>query len=159
MSDPTWSSQRFPLMKMFWERHDSKLHSNAFWIRPHTHDVPTVCHQSLTWWWDRHLPLSFPAPPLFPLVTGVNIFRLRPSQPLCVCVCVCMCVPSSVSSGWMSVPVGSIGALIAFFPSSWRSLTRKTSTHTQITIKKTSKSLCHLLFCKCKLTCIYNLWV
>lgn len=32
-------------------------------------------------------------------------------------------VPSRVSSGWMSIGVGDIGALMAFFPSSWRSLT------------------------------------
>ena len=100
--------QHDPLSVFLWWRcfekdYDSKLHSNAFWIRPHTHDVPTLCQQSLTWWWDRHLPLSFPAPPLFPLVTGVNIFRLRPSQPLCVCVCVCVCVCTQQCVLWMDV--------------------------------------------------------
>ena len=42
-----------------------------------------------------------------------------------------MYVPISVSSGWMSGAEGSMGALMAFFPSSWRSLTneKKKQTH------------------------------
>jgi len=38
-------------------------------------------------------------------------------------VCSINTLPNSVSSGWMSTVLGFIGALMAFLPSSWRSLT------------------------------------
>lgn len=60
----------------------------------------------------------------------------------CVYVFMCIHIPSSVSSGWMSVPVGSMGALMAFFPSSWRSLTSKTIIDTKTdSIKQTSRKI------------------
>lgn len=40
-------------------------------------------------------------------------------------VCSLNTLPKSVSSGWMSTALGFIGALIAFLPSSWRSLTEE----------------------------------
>lgn len=40
-------------------------------------------------------------------------------------VCSMNTLPNSVSCGWMSTVLGFIGALIAFLPSSWRSLTEQ----------------------------------
>lgn len=61
--------------------------------------------------------------PILSVPTGQSTFSNEEMMTHLNHLCSTRTLPNSVSSGWMSTALGFIGALMAFLPSSWRSLT------------------------------------